>query len=71
MEETAVIDDIYECQGVSVEHADGSTECMDHTCDLDHEFHSFHIGCGELYPPCPCIPQDHEIPEVEELLVAA
>jgi hypothetical protein len=61
-------DDIYECQGVSIEHADGSTECMDHTCDLQHELHSFHVACTELYPPCPCIPEEHELPE---LLVAA
>jgi hypothetical protein len=71
MEETAVIDDIYECQSVSIEHADGSTECMDHTCELPHEFHSFHIGCGELHPPCPCIPEDHQLPDVDELLLAA
>ena len=31
--------DIYECQGVSIEHADGTTECMDHTCELEHELH--------------------------------
>ena len=35
-------------QGVSIEHADGSTECMDHTCDLPHELHSFHVACSEL-----------------------
>ena len=61
----------YECQGVSIEHADGSTECMDHTCELPHELHSFHIGCSELHPPCPCVPEEHDFPEVEILLIAA
>jgi hypothetical protein len=66
--------DIYECQGVSIEHADGSTECMDHTCELQHELHSFHVACTELYPPCPCIPEEHDLPDprdVPDLLVAA
>jgi hypothetical protein len=60
--------DIYECQGVSIEHADGSAECMDFTCDLSHELHSFHVACTELTPPCPCIPEEHVPPA---LLVAA
>ena len=60
--------DIYECQGVSIEHADGSTECMDYTCDLQHELHSFHVACTELHPLCPCIPEEHVPPA---LLVAA
>ena len=60
------------CQGVSIEHADGSTECMDYTCDLPHEFHSFHVACTELHPLCPCIPEEHVPPEfVSPLLVAA
>ena len=61
-------DEIYECQGVSIEHADGFTECMDFTCDLPHELHSFHVACTELTPPCPCIPEEHVPPA---LLVAA
>ena len=61
--------DIFECQGVSIEHADGSTECMDHTCDLPHELHSFHIGCSELHPPCPCVPEEHYV--FDEVLIAA
>jgi hypothetical protein len=60
--------DIHECQGVSIEHADLSTECMDFTCDLAHELHSFHVACTELHPPCPCIPEEHLPPA---LLVAA
>lgn len=66
-------DDIYDCQGVSIEHADGSTECMDATCDLSHELHSFHIGCGELHPPCPCIPEEHDLAAErrDDLLIAA
>jgi hypothetical protein len=64
-------DDIYECQGVSIEHADGSTECMDHTCELPHELHSFHIGCGELHPPCPGLPEEHDLASDRQLLIAA
>lgn len=60
--------DIYECQGVSIEHADGFTECMDFTCDLPHELHSFQVACTELTPPCPCIPEEQVPPA---LLVAA
>ncbi|MEY2402603.1 MAG: hypothetical protein QOD38_154 [Acidimicrobiaceae bacterium] len=61
-------DEIYECQGFSIEHADGSTECMDFTCDLPHALHRFHVACTELSPLCPCIPEEHLPPE---LLVAA
>ena len=43
-------EDIYECQGFSIEHADGSTECMDFTCDLPHELHSFHVPCIVAWP---------------------
>ena len=66
-------DEILECPGVSVEHADGTTECMEPTCELPHEFHSFHVGCSELHPPCPCIPEEHDLPELQEppLLIAA
>jgi hypothetical protein len=74
MREYDDIDLIDECPGVSIEHADGTTECMEPTCELPHEFHSFHVACSELHPPCPCIPEEHDLPdlpELPELLVAA
>jgi hypothetical protein len=56
------------CDDVSIEHADGSTECMRPDCDVAHELHDFHIGCSSLQPPCPCVPEEHVPPA---LLIAA
>jgi hypothetical protein len=62
------------CTDVSIEHADGSTECMDPGCGLSHHLHDLHLSCSALVPPCQCSPEEHLPPELEvgpELLIAA
>ena len=53
------------CTDVSIEHADGSTECMDPECDLSHGLHDLHLSCSALVPPCPCSPEEQLPPELE------
>jgi hypothetical protein len=53
------------CTDVSIEHADGSTECMDLSCHLEHHLHDLHLSCSALVPPCPCSPEEHLPPELE------
>jgi len=57
------------CDEVSIEHADGTTECLEPTCTLDHALHDFHVSCSAIVPPCPCSPAEHELDI--ELLIAA
>jgi len=48
-------DDLEHCHEISIEHADGVTECGgDQPCGLAHHLHDWTLGCGELDPPCPC-----------------
>jgi hypothetical protein len=61
------VDDLEHCHEVSIEHADGSTECLDPSCDLSHELHEWHQSCAALDPPCPCMPEE----AVPPLLLAA
>jgi hypothetical protein len=53
-------DDI--CDEVSIEHADGSTECLDQDCTLPHELHQWHAGCSAIVPPCGCAPAEQPQP---------
>ncbi|HEY2814484.1 MAG TPA: hypothetical protein VGJ03_13540 [Acidimicrobiales bacterium] len=64
---TLCTEDLDHCHDVSVEHADGSTECLDSTCRLSHELHEWQLSCAALEPPCPCVPEEAEPP----LLLAA
>ena len=50
--------DLLVCSGLSIEHADGSTEC-EHDCGLPHDLH-FHVaGCGEFGLVCSCNPDEN------------
>jgi hypothetical protein len=53
------------CTDVSIEHADGSTECMDLGCDLAHHLHDLHLSCSALVPPCPCSLEERLPPALE------
>ncbi|MDX6494906.1 MAG: hypothetical protein QOE17_892 [Gaiellales bacterium] len=50
------------CDEVSIEHADGTTECLDPTCPLDHALHGWHADCSALVPPCECHPAERALP---------
>ena len=50
------------CDEVSIEHADGTTECLDERCTLPHALHGCHAGCAALIPPCPCAPAEQPEP---------
>ncbi len=48
-------DGLDHCHEVSIEHADGTTECGgDDGCDRHHLLHEWRITCAELDPPCRC-----------------
>lgn len=42
------------CHELSIEHADGSTECTEVGCAVPHAQHRFVASCDELLGPCPC-----------------
>jgi hypothetical protein len=49
-------DGLEHCHEVSIEHADGTTECGgDGVCALPHHLHEWQVSCVELDPPCPCL----------------
>jgi hypothetical protein len=50
------------CHEVSVEHADGATECFDGDCTVPHWLHEWQVSCSAFDPPCPCIPEDAPAP---------
>gem|GEM_PF-3095946 len=56
------LEGIEHCHDVSIEHADGSTECMDPACRVPHEAHDWHLSCTALEPPCPCVPEERPAP---------
>jgi hypothetical protein len=60
------LQDLDHCHDVSIEHADGSTECMDPGCRLPHDLHEWQLPCSGFEPPCPCVPE-----ELPPLLLAA
>lgn len=62
---SACLDDLEHCHDVSLEHADGTTECMDPACTVDHTLHEWQLSCAALDPPCPCNPE--ELPPPLEL----
>jgi hypothetical protein len=50
------------CHEVSLEHADGTTECLDPACTLGHHLHDLVASCATLVPPCPCAVEEQTIP---------
>lgn len=57
----ACTDHLEHCHGLSVTHADGTTECMgdgDGPCRLPHHLHDWRVPCTALDPPCPCQPEE-------------
>jgi hypothetical protein len=47
------------CHGLSVRHADGTTECLgDEPCGLAHDLHPWAIECDER--ACTCRLDDHQ-----------
>jgi hypothetical protein len=67
--------DHFLCDEVSIEHPDGTTECLDHGCTLPHELHQWHADCSAIVPPCACAPAGHvevsERPAPEPVLATA
>ena len=61
------IEELDHCHDVSIEHADGSSECIDPTCRLPHDAHEWQLPCSGLEPPCPCIPEE----QLPPMLLAA
>ncbi|HEX9992916.1 MAG TPA: hypothetical protein VGB14_08325 [Acidimicrobiales bacterium] len=63
------------CHGVSVVHADGTTECTGdgpEPCRLAHHLHDWQLPCTVLDPPCPCHPEEAPIgADAYELAAAA
>jgi hypothetical protein len=55
------------CHDVSIEHADGATECFDPACRVPHNVHEWQLACSALDPPCPCAPEE----QLPPLLAAA
>lgn len=54
--------DLLTCSGLSIEHADGLTECEFRNCALPHELHLNVAGCGEFDLACSCSPDEHPAP---------
>lgn len=45
------------CHATSVEHADGTTECLgDGSCTLAHDLHVWALPCHDVDPACGCAP---------------
>jgi hypothetical protein len=52
------------CHATSIEHADGTTECLgDEPCELAHWLHPWAVACTEVDPACACVGADEvELP---------
>jgi hypothetical protein len=61
------IDDLEHCHDVSLEHADGTTECLADGCAVRHELHDWQVSCAALDPPCPCAAEEAPAPIVIDL----
>ena len=61
--------DLEHCHDVSIEHADGTTECLADDCRVRHELHDWQLSCAALDPPCPCAAE--EFPEPALIAEAA
>jgi hypothetical protein len=47
--------DLWHCHETSIEHHDGSTECLSgEGCELAHALHDWPATCAVLDPPCRC-----------------
>jgi hypothetical protein len=47
--------DLWCCLETSIEHHDGSTECLSgEACELPHALHDWLATCAVLDPPCRC-----------------
>jgi hypothetical protein len=65
-------DGLLHCHEISLEHADGSTECLGlGACEVDHTLHAWQLPCSALEPPCPCAPDEQVPPAALTELVAA
>jgi hypothetical protein len=66
-------DDLEHCHEASVEHADGLTECLDAACRLPHLQHVWQLTCSVFDPPCPCSPDEADLPGIldEPVVLAA
>lgn len=67
-------DDVFECRGVLVAHADGTLECDEsHECGADEAVHASWVPCTELR--CGCTGDEGEVvelwPQREVVLLAA
>jgi hypothetical protein len=60
-------DDLEHCHDVSIEHADGTTECLADACRVPHELHDWQVSCAALDPPCPCAAEERPDPIFIEL----
>jgi hypothetical protein len=48
-------DHLEHCHATSVEHADGTTECLaDDPCRLAHALHRWPVACSDLPGACGC-----------------
>jgi hypothetical protein len=59
------------CEDVSIEHADGTSECLDAGCTVPHELHRWHAGCSAIMPPCACALEPSERSQPERVLATA
>lgn len=52
---TTSLDGLEHCHATSIEHADGTTECLsDSPCGLGHDLHDWRLRCSEVDPGCAC-----------------
>ena len=63
-------EDLEHCHATSVEHADGSTECLgDEPCVVSHRLHAWTVDCTDLVGGCACAHQ--RVGPVDRALIAA
>ena len=49
------VDRLEHCHATSVEHVDGTTECLaDRPCAVGHDLHDWRLRCSEVDPGCAC-----------------
>lgn len=61
-------EELYECRGVLVVHADGTSECDDqHECGADEAVHGWWLPCSDL--GCGCTGEEADL-EVAYLVAA-
>ena len=59
-------DEVFECRGVLVAHADGTLECDEaHECQADEAVHAWWVPCTELR--CGCTGDEGDVVELRPL----